>query len=146
MTETRLRGQEVTLRIAQGNIVQTAITAFKSFNVQYDTSIIEQGYLGETQNRFDDIIKGCSGAFAVDAEGPEVLVLNDFVAQRAQRRQNPNVQVNITGAFSFPDGRTPRLLIKDIKFDPMNVQIGARDQYVGVAYSYKGPVPKLIQT
>lgn len=145
-TERRLRGQEVSVRITRNGVLESTITAIRDFSVSFDLEVITEGYLGETENRFDDIINGCSGSFSVALEGPELLRFVTFLSERAQRRQDANIAVNITTRLSLPDGRTPRVQIKDVKFDAVPINVGGRNQYVASSFSFKGPVPKVIET
>lgn len=123
------------------------VTAVKDFTLQLDVATVEQGYLGETSNRFDDVVNGCSGSFGVTAEGPEVLRLVDFISQRAQRRISAaeDIRINVTARFNFPDGRRPRMLIQDLKFDAIPISAPSRTDYVGITFSFKAPPPRLIE-
>lgn len=134
------------VRLARENITEAQVTAFKDFTTSFDLATLEEGYLGETENRFDDIANGSSGSFTIDAEGPEVFRLINFIVERAQRRRDVNTsRVNATASYQFPDGRRPRLLTKDMKFDAIPISTGGRDAYVNAAFSYKAPVPRLIE-
>lgn len=138
MAELRLRGQEVTLRIARGNVPEVTLTAIKDFTVQFDFATIEEGYLGETTMRKDDIFNGLSGSMTIDAEGQEVLQFLDFVKQRAQRRLVlSESRVNVTARYTFPNGQTPRIVVRDLKFDAAPFAAPSRDGYVNVALSWK---------
>lgn len=145
MAETRLRGQEVVMRLSRGGIVEGTLTAIKDFTVSFDLQSIEEGYLGETEKRFDDIINGCSGSFTVDAESPDLFTLMTFLSDRAARRINPNQQtINATARYQFPSGQSPRLIISNMVFDAIPLAAGARDTYVNATFNYKGPVPRFV--
>lgn len=149
MVETRLRGQEASIRIARGNVVEDTVTAIKNFTAQLELAILEEGYLGETTVRKDDIFNGISGSFDVDYESQDVLVLIDAIKQRAQRRPAVPVQsttINATVRFTFPNGDTPRILVKDMKFGALPINIGARDSYIGSSLSYGCEDIKFITT
>jgi len=140
MAETRIRGQEVTIRLARGNQVEATITAIKDFSYQYETATISEGYIGETTMRQDDIFNGISGSFTVDHESQDVLLLADFIKKRARRSPEAPInqsRINATGRFTFPNGETPRVLIKDMKFDAIPVNIGSRDTYVNTTFSFR---------
>lgn len=145
MAETRLRGQEVVLRLARGGNLEATLTAIKDFTISFDIASIEAQYLGETEKRFDDIAHGCSGSFGIDLEGPELFTLVQFLLDRAARRADVNeAQVNATARLEFPDGRIVRIVIKDLKFDAIPVASPGRDQYVNATFNYKAGLPRII--
>lgn len=145
MGETRIRGQEAQIRLSRNAVVESTITAIKTFNIQWDFAILEEGYLGEKTMRKDDIFNGGSGAFDIDPESQELLLLIDFIRQRAQRRTAVNdSRVNSTVRLTFPNGDTPLVLLPDMKFDPANLTIPKRDSYVSSSFSYKVEEPRII--
>jgi hypothetical protein len=147
MAETRLRGQEVTLRLVRGRDVEATVTAFKDFTVQFDLATMEEGYLGELTMRKDDIYNGVSGSFTVDAESQDLFVLMDFIKRRAQRKIPVNQStINVTARFTFPNGETPKLLIRDLKFDAIPIAVPGRNAYVNGSFSYKAEDARFITT
>lgn len=149
MTETRIRGQEVVIRIAQGNAPVANVTAIKEFTAQFDLATIEQGYLGETTMRKDDIFNGISGSFTIDAESQDLFTFIRTLQLRAQRDPSTPVQttrINATGRFTFPNGQTPRLIVQDMKFDAIPISVPSRDAYVNAAFSYKAENARIITT
>ena len=149
MTETRLRGQEVNMRLVRNGIVEETVTAFKDFSVQLDMATLDEGYLGETTQRKDDIYNGVSGSFTVDHESQDILLLMEFIKNRAQRDPNVPIQsstVNATVRLTFPNGDTPRILVKDMKFDPLPISVPSRDAYVNTGFSYKSEDAQFITT
>lgn len=147
MAELRIRGQEVSIRITRGNTPQASITAIKDFTIQLDLAQLDEGYLGETTNRKDDIFNGVSGSFTVHPEGQDILLLNDFIKRRAQRDPSTiNQKVNCTARLTFPNGDTPRVLISDMKFGPIPLTVSGRDAYVTNGYTYSAEDAKLITT
>lgn len=138
MSESRVRGQEVVLRIARGNVPEATITAFKSITIQYDFATIEEGYLGETTMRKDDIFNGLSGTLEVDHESQDLLLFLDFLKRRAQREISVvSNRVNATARFTFPNGQTPKVLVRDMKFDAIPVNIPGRAAYVNSSLPWK---------
>jgi hypothetical protein len=147
MAETRIRGQEVSIRISRNANVESTITAVKDFTVQLDMATLDEGYLGETTMRKDDIFNGVSGSFTIDHESQDILVFMDFIKQRAQRRIPVNQsRANATGRFTFPNGDVPRLLIPDMKFDAIPISVPGRNAYVNSSFSYKAEDVRFITT
>lgn len=136
-TELRVLGQEVTIRITEGGALLDTITAIQNFTFEARTRILTEGYLGETANRQDEIFDEVGGSFTVHPESQDILLLQNRIVRRAQTRvANPTI---ITAAFrmNFPNGDSPRITIPDMKFDPMPVNISARDAYVDMTFTYK---------
>lgn len=130
MVETRLRGQEVNLILARGNTPEDTVTAIRDFTAQFEFRTLAEGYLGELTMRHDDIYDGVSGSFTVDLEDQSFFTLINFIKERAQRVRGVNVsRVNAAGRFTFPNGQTPRLIIRDLKFDAIPLNVGSRDAY-----------------
>jgi len=147
MSELRLRGQEVTVRLAQDGRILAEITAIKNLEVTFQFKKMEEGYLGERTQRHDDVFDGVSGSFTLHPEGDQALKLIDFLMQRTQRRVPAGQGViNITATYNFPNGSRPRVLIPDIKFDPIKLGTGGRDEYVAVDISFAADTAKIITT
>jgi hypothetical protein len=147
VTETRLRGQEVTARIAVGNEVQAAITAIRDLSIQIDMEQLSEGYLGETTDRKDDIVSGASGSFTVDVEDQTHFLLIDTIKQRAQRRIPVNeTRINLTARFTLPNGQTPRALVRDMKFGPLPLNVGSRRDYVNTSFDFVSEDVRFIYT
>ena len=147
VAETRIRGQEVVIRIARENLVEQTMTAIKDFSFQYDFATISEGYLGETTMRKDDIFNGVSGSFTVDQESQDLLLFQDFLKRRAQRRADVPInqsRVNATVRLSFPNGESPRILIRDMKFGPVPNAAPSRDAYLNASFSYEAEDAKVI--
>ena len=123
------------------------MTAIKDFTFQYDFATLSEGYLGETTMRKDDIFNGISGSFVVDQESQDILLFQNFLKQRAQR--NPAVpinqsRVNATVRLTFPNGESPRVIIRDMKFGAAPNAAPARDAYVNTSFSYEAEDARVI--
>ena len=147
MTETRLRGQEVTIRLSRENAIEATITAFKDFTLTFKGRILEEGYLGETNLRYDDISDGVGGSFNVTAESQDLFILMEFIRARQERQIDVRTsRVNATGRFAFPNGDRPRMFVKDMKFGETPINIGGRDAYVASSFTFAAERCKFITT
>lgn len=147
MADTRLKGQEVVIRFTRQGRLESQVTAVKDFTINVDLATIQEGYLGEPEDRFDDIVNGCSGSISIVHEGPEVLRLIQFIIDRAQRKiVGDDAKINVTARFNFPDGRRPRVMIRDLKFDAIPIGASGRAEYVGSTFSFKAPVPRILES
>lgn len=148
--ENRVRGQEVVVRLARGRQVEEALTAIKSFTLQFDFAVLSEQYLGETSMRKDDIFNGVSGTLEFDHQAQDLFLFVEFLKQRAQRNPNFPVntnQVNATATITFPNGDTPRIIVRDMKFGAIPVNIAGRDQYVGSSFPFEsGEAPRILTT
>ena len=147
MAETRIRGQEVTIRISRGAKPERTITAIKDFTIQLDLEKIEEGYLGERSKRKDMIYNGVSGSFSVEMESQELLEFVQNIKERAQRVANVNDErINAVGSFAFPDGTRPKVLIKDMVFGNIPINSPGREAYVSVNFDFSAADASFITT
>jgi len=137
MPETRIRGQEVTVRISKNKDLLATVTAFKDFTATFRGRVLEEGYLGETTLRYDDISDGISGTFTLHAESQDLFLLVQFIQQRQQRAQPVQTSlINVIARFSFPNGDTPKAFLKDLKFGEIPIAVGERSQYVNAVFPF----------
>lgn len=147
MTELRCRGQEVSILLAQENTPLVAITALKDFTATFKFKILEEGYLGRLSISYDNIFEGASGTFTVHHEGVGVFAAIAFIRDQAQRKVNVSTsRMNAKATFAFPNGDRPRLLIKDMKFGEIPINVPARDQYVNSTFPFNAEDIKVITT
>lgn len=140
MSETRIKGQEVTVRISRQRQIEASITAIKDLTIQFDFATLEEGYLGEKTMRKDDIFNGLSGSMTIDAESQDVFQLIEFIKLRAQRDPSISLadsRINATATFAFPNGQRPKIVVRDMKFDAIPIGVPSRDGYVNMTLSWK---------
>lgn len=137
MSETRLKGQEVTLRLVREGAPESALTALRDITITLDMATLDEGYLGEKSNRRDEVYNGVSGSLTVVPEGPEIFTFIDFLKRRAQRDPATfGARINLTGRCSFPDGRVSRFVVRDLKFGSLSFNVPGRDQFTNVPLSW----------
>lgn len=129
MADQRLKGQEVQIQVIQGGQVVTAFNAIGSFNDTQKSEKIEQGYLGETTNRHDDIFNGFDGSFTFHMENSSWTNFSAAMIAR-QRRQQPELVFNIVRTDFFPNGETFTRTYLDVMFGPLPNSISDRGSYV----------------
>ncbi len=127
----RIKGQEVSVLLTRDTVLEETLTDVQNFNLTPEYEIKSAGYLGEKTNRKDYIFNG--GKFDMELHLHKQDYFKYFVAvlDKAQRN-TPDVVFNITGVFSFPNGDTPTLLLADVVFGPMPLNVSARGDYVKV--------------
>jgi hypothetical protein len=130
MSQPRIKGQECQIIIVVNGTPLSTITDVRNFEVTLKTELLQEGYLGETSDRYDEILKGLSFRGELHAENQDILtVFWQAVHDRAVRR-NPSTVINIRTTLNFPNGDRPRVSLKDTFFGPLPMHIPERSQYV----------------
>lgn len=125
----RLKGQELSIRVIRGGNVVTTITAISTFNDTVSLELKEQGYLGETTNRFDEILNGHGGDFEFNVERADWNDLVQAILDRATRK-TPDVVFNIVRTDFFPNGDSNVYTYRDVKWGPIPTSVASRGDYV----------------
>ncbi len=136
MAPTRIKGQEVEILIVSNGVVEENITAIRSFEVAAKLETKEEGYLGETTQRYDEIFNGLRGRMEVHNVTRAVFDLMLKVVDRAKRR-TPGFQINIKATFNFPDGDRPRVFIEDAFFGEIPFNAAGRADYVTASLDFQ---------
>jgi hypothetical protein len=124
----RIKGQEVELMVIVDGAPQNSTTNVRSFEVTAKTEIKEEGYLGETTNRFDEIFNGVHGQIEFHVENSDFLNVTLAIIDRARRR-TPGIKINIKATLNFPNGDRPRVLMQDCFFGEQPIGFGSRSDY-----------------
>ncbi len=127
--EQRLKGQEVSIRVVQGGNVVNTIDSVSAFNEQVALEIKESGYLGETVNRFDEILNGFGGDFEFHVSKSSWQELEFAIIARATREQ-PDLEFNVVRTDFYPNGDTAISTYRDVFWGPIPKNIPARGDYV----------------
>ena len=114
MTDQRLKGQEISVRVIQAGNVINSIDAISAFNNNVALEIKEQGYLGEVVNRFDEILNGFGGDFEFHVTRADWNNLVSAIIDRAQRR-TPEVVFNVVRTDFYPNGDSAVYTYQDVK-------------------------------
>lgn len=131
MPAQRIKGQEVSIIITRGGELEAELIDIRNFNFEPKSEIKEEGYLGEKSNRHDDIYNGCRGDLEMHIHSDDWLRFMQVVIDR-QKRNVPDLVINIAAVLFFPNGSTPSVNIRDCKFSNMPMNVGARGDYVNV--------------
>lgn len=138
----RIKGQEVSIIIVRGGVLESELTDIRNFNVTLMTEIIQQGYLGETTDRFDEVFKGASFDFEMDNHSQDFITFVQAVIDRARRR-TPDIVFNISAVLQFPNGQTPTITLPDCFFGPFPLTIGSRTEYAKLKIEGKVSEPDM---
>jgi hypothetical protein len=135
MAESRIKGQEVEVHAISGGVVQQFL-AIKMFDFEGDFKLLEEAYLGQTSNQFDEIFNGVSGNIGIHLAGPAGLDFMLSIKDRAQRRV-PGFLVNIKATFNFPNGQRRRIVFPNVFFGNWPTNVTDRTAYVDHKMTWK---------
>ena len=127
----RIRGQEVVISVLKDSETVKALSNVRNFTVTPRFSKMEEKYLGETSNRYDEMFDGVNFEFELHMDDPDVLDFVTAIKYRAQRRVGgfSNVKINITATLNFVGGVQPTVNLVDCYFEDMPIGFGSRSDY-----------------
>lgn len=131
----RIKGQEVEVVVIVDGNPQDTLSAIRSASISFKTEIKQEGYLGETTDRYDEVFKGCKGDIEFHYDSPAVFDLITAIVNRARRRA-PGVKVNIKMTLNFPSGRRARVTLRDVAFGDLPLSFGSRSDYGSFKLDY----------
>jgi len=134
-TEARLKGQEVEVRVTQDGAQSLAFTAVASFSDTTKFEKKEDGFIGETTNRYDDIFNGYDGSLEMQVSNQQWMEFQAAVKLRATREQ-PNIQFNFVRTDFYANGDTPSRTYMDVKFGGQPTAIASRGDFVKVTIDF----------
>src|SRR5258708_13896159 len=144
MPGQRLKGQEFSLFMNQSGVgVLSQFDSIQDFEMTLMLATLEEGYLGETVNRFDDVFTGIDGKFSATLTQGAVFDTFQAIINRA-RRGTPGVVFNLKGTLQFPSGERRRCIIDNAFFGAIPIAVPKRDQYVGVKVPFKSSSGRFI--
>lgn len=129
MSDQRIKGQEVEILLVQDGNIQSTITDIHSFEVGAKLELLQEGYLGETTDRYDEVFKGMRGRIEYHVENGDFLNLMLAFINRAKRR-TPGTIINVKATLNFPNGQSPRLIFSNIFSGEQPIGVPGRPNYV----------------
>lgn len=127
----RIRGEQVEVLIISARTPESGVTDVRSLEFTFKMEIKEEGYLGETTMRHDEIFNGISGKIDIHFEDEGVFTMIQKILDKAQRRNIEAAQVkfNVKATLNFPNGDTPRVIFPDVHWGEIPVNFGSRADY-----------------
>lgn len=126
----RLKGQEVEVSMLIDGEPQEALQFARSLEFRFMTQRKEEGYLGETTQRFDTIFNGVQGKLQFHQDRPVPFNIIRAIISKARRRE-PGTQFNIRSTLSYSNGQRARVVFRDCEFGELPISAGSRQDYVG---------------
>jgi len=143
MPSYRVRGQEVSVQVVQDGKIVAELNDVKSFDVEFQMDVMTEGYLGEFTDRRDDMFKGISGKIEFHIENNAPFDFINAVVQRSQSRVK-GTQFNVQSTVNLPNGQVKRLLVNDIFFSSIPVNVSGRSDYVTYSLPYEAAEGKFL--
>lgn len=141
----RIKGQEVQISVIVNNVIQASITDIKNFEVTPKLEMLEEQYLGQTTDQYDEIYKGVKGSMEINFDSQDVFKLIQSVIDRAQRR-TPGTVINIKATLQFPNGDRPRVSINNAFFGDFPVKFGSRSDYGTIGIDFQSSTVQVLTT
>jgi len=133
--DSRLRGQEVEVRISLNGNLQDTITAIASFEETFKLEKKEDGFLGEVTNRYDHIFNGIDGKCEFQVNSADWMTFQNAVKAQAQRKQ-PATQINLVRTDYYGSGQTAIITYGNCKFGAMPTSVAGRGEFVKVSLDF----------
>jgi hypothetical protein len=133
--QQRLKGQEIQFRVLQDNTLLDALTATGGVKEEMQLEMKEDGFIGETTDRYDEVFKG----WKVDMSNMQVFSADwarfqQAVEQRA-RRITPGTIFNAVRVDSYSDGSQVIYTYTNLTFGPIPTDAAGRTEFVKVSLS-----------
>lgn len=136
MAERRLLGQEISVRVIQGGNLVDQIDAVGSFNDNTDLEIKQDGFLGESADRFDQVLHGHSGDFEFQPTNAGWHRLKQAIIDKATRRV-PDLVFNVVVAELYANSDNAVITYPDVSWGPIPKNVSSRTDFVKVKLEFK---------
>ena len=135
MSESRLKGQDISILFVANGRTLAGITAIKSFSFTEEFEKIARDYLNERTSRFDEIYKGIAGKVEFDIESRDVFNVINQIKDRAKRRTQ-GVKINIKATLTFPNGDRVIVAFRDVSVGSIPIEVGGRTEYAHSSFDF----------
>lgn len=133
-----IKGQEALFTVSGPNGLEESIDHVKDATFTFDIETIQEQYLGQITDQFDDIFRGVTVELTFDCASPKLYDFVTSAIDRSQRRVSANVKFSVVTALKFPSGERRRICFPDLKFGEVPTSFGGRDEYAEVKLTLKG--------
>lgn len=124
----RIKGQEVEVIVLIDGEPQDNFRFARSLDFTFMTERTEEGYLGETTNRFDTIFNGVSGKTEHHHDNPTPFIVTQAIVNKARRR-TPGTTINLRATLNYPNGQRARVVFRDVEFGELPFSFGSRSDF-----------------
>jgi hypothetical protein len=139
----RIKGQEVEIVMLVDGQPRDNLTMARSMDITWKTEMLQEGYLGETTDRYDTIFKGISGKIEFNTDSPEIFNIIRLIVEKARRRE-PGTRFNIKATLNYPSGQKARIIVPDVEFGELPISFGSRGDYGTFSLDYGASEAKVL--
>lgn len=133
-----IKGQETRFTLTSPGGLEESITKIKECTFTFDLETIQEQYLSETADQFDDIFRGVTVELTFDLTSAAVYKVVQRLIDRAQRRTPYSEKFSVMSSLQFPTGERLRMLFPNLKTGEVPTAFGGRDEYGEVKLTLKG--------
>lgn len=141
----RLKGQECYIIIKKDGVPLVQIDTIRSMEIEFEQTLIEEGYLGEVADRVDSVFN----LMRVNVEGhtnsQAYLDLFDAIVQRSQNLAGGATRIDVVASFAFDNGDFPTIALLDVYFDGLPFKVGGRGEHMEFTLNGKCSQYKIIK-
>ena len=127
-TSQRIMGESVTVIITKGGVVEAELVDITNFNLEIGIETKQQGFLGEKSDRTDMVYTVTKFDMETQLSNQQYFQFAQAIMDKATRK-TPDVVFNITCVLEFPNGETPTVMLPDVAFGAIPVNISGRTDY-----------------
>lgn len=136
MSNQRIKGQEISIRIIQNGTVVGSVDSISTFSDEVTLELKEAGYIGEVANRFDEVLNGYGGNFEFNVRTAAWNTFVKAIIDRAQRR-TPDTVFNVIRTDLYPNGDSTIYTYNDVSWGAVPGSVPSRTEYVKQSMSFK---------
>lgn len=120
--------------MTQNGATLAQLDSIQDTEVTIKLRLLEEGYLGETAQRYDEVFDGFAAALTAHMTTGRIYDIVQAVIDRARRR-TPGVKFNLKMSVQFPNGERKRVVINDLFFSDIPNTIPKRDAYASIKFT-----------
>jgi hypothetical protein len=134
----RLKGQEMSIRVLRNDQVVAELTAISSFNDEVKLEIKEDGFIGESVNRTDNILNSYGGDLEFQINKSTWYNFVRFVTDKAQRLSPEALATvfNLVTTENYSDGNVNIITYLDVSFGAFAKSAASRADFVKIKTSF----------
>lgn len=129
--------------MTQDGVQLTQLDSIQDFEITFKLEKKQEGYLGETSDRYDETFHGIDGSFTIHMTTGTVYDMVQAIIDRARRRV-PGTKFAVKSSLRFPDGERKRIVIDDIFFGNLPNAFPKRDDYVNLKLDFSASSGRFI--
>lgn len=132
---SRVKGQETIFRFIKDNKLVAEVSDIQEFDFEFDRTLLEEGYVGEKQNRYDDIYNGVKGNTSFHISDHNLIAFFSELNDRS-RRKVASFRVDAITVVEFDDGESTKILLTDLFFGSIPFRNSGRGAYIASSLTF----------